>query len=438
MNSLKISKVASAPLFACMICCAAACGGNRGQSPSGGSKCECVECTDEDCDKDSCTCMENTVSSRPESPERPESSIFLMDISKSMKGYFGSGDSRLLGVVNSYLNLAVSEPAIHWFGESETNGVARTDFVNITQSSIDWSNESDIRAMLQSMVEHTNDYDISFLLTDGILSGSNEQIRNSNERKFNIEKREWMAGEIRNIFEGKDTLSAILIRYIAGFNGTYSCYNNDSKLLNKYERPYYIVVVGKWKYVKYIEEHLRSGKSKPYDFYAMFGDEQTYKGVRFSYRDGVRKMDADGSLVIKGDVRRDGDVVLSADITVLPDYMRTAEYWKKHLRLYVQEENHPEKELMPDVFSVSIDTVSSSKIVCCLSVRASSLLGRALVVKVGYESPSWIEECTDYDDLDIRSNPRKMNMTFNLKYLAEGFKGLQNEEYVIYQTIKFK
>lgn len=438
MKKLKNAKTVSIPLLAGLICCTAACGGNRTQSPSDGSKCECVECTDANCDKDSCTCAEGTSVSRPESPERPESSIFLMDISKSMKGYFGSGDSRLLGVVNSYLNLAVSEPSIRWFGKSETEGVRKDDFDNITQASIDWSDESDIKSMLQSMVVHSKEYDICFLLTDGILSGSNGQISNSPGRKYNIEKREWMAGEIGKIFEGNDSLSAILVRYTAVFNGTYSCYNNDSRRLPNKERPYYIIAVGKWKYVKYVEEQLREGKSKPYDFYAMYGDRQTYKGVRFSYRDGIRKKDGDGSLVIKGDVRRDGDVVFVADITALPDHMRTSEYWKNNLRLYVQEKAHPEKVLMSDAFSVSVDTVSARKVECRLSVKASRLVGRNLILRVGYESPSWIEECTDYDDLDILSNPRKMSLTFNLKYLAEGFKGLQNEEYVICQTIKFK
>lgn len=430
MNKLKITRAVSVSLLIGLIGCMFAC---EKRNPD--------KSIDHECNNDSSKCSKNVSNIKTESPKRPESSIFIMDISVSMKGYFGSGDSRLLGVVRSYLNIATSEPVIHWYGKSETEGITRKDFLNITQNSIDWSHESDIKSMLQSMVEHSNDYDICLLLTDGILSGSNEQIRKSYRGKYNIEKKEWMSEEIKTIFDRNDSLSAIVIRYIAGFNGTYSCYNNESKFLTNKERPYYIIAVGKWKYVKYIEEQLKSEGGdvldKPYDFYVMFGDEQTYKNAKFSYNSGIKGIH-DDCMIIERNVKTEGDVVLSANIKDLPYYMHDVEYWNKNLKLSVHQDNHSERALTHDDYDVYLDTVSAKQIVCKLSIKARNLVGRSLVLKLEYESPSWIKEYNDDDDLDILSNSKEMLRTFNLKYLIDGFKGLQNEKYVICQIIKFK
>ena len=169
----------------------------------------------------------------------------------------------------------------------------------------------------------------------------------------------------------------------------------------------------------------------------MFGDEQTYNNVRFSYNSGIRGIH-DGYMIIRNDVKKEGDVVLSADITDLPDHMHNVEYWNQNLKLSVLQDNHSEKELTPDSYDVYVDTVSVRQIVCKLSIEARKMVRRTLVLKVEYESPSWISEYSDDDDLGILSDPKDIHRTFNLKYLADGFKGLQNEKYVIYQTIKFK
>lgn len=375
-------------------------------------------------------------------PERPQNSLFIMDISKSMIGYFGSGDSRLLGVVNSYLNLSTSDPVIHWYGVKETSGVQKKDFVNITKKDIEWSDESDISAMLQSMVGQSGKYNLTFLLTDGILSGSNKQIANSKDRKYNIENREWMAGEIGKLFQGRDSLAALVVMYEATYNGKYSCYNNDSRTLKEKIRPYYMFIIGQWQYVKYVEDQLLSENSsvlnKPYKQYAFFGDERTYEKIKFSYKSGIKGIE-NGKHVIKTNAKKDnGTVEFTSDVSMLPNYMKCQDYWNKNLRLFVQEERKLEKELIADAYSVSIDTISNNKIICTLSITASKLSRRNLNVRLQYSAPEWIDKYSDDDDLDILVNPSDLNKTFNLKYLMHGFTKFQDSILVSNQTIEFK
>ncbi len=375
-------------------------------------------------------------------PIRPTSALFLMDISKSMKGYFGTGDSRLLGVVNSFLNVSETNPVIHWFGTEEMkSGVSKNDFVNLTQQSISWADESDIRAMLQSMVTQSGKYNVCFLLTDGILSGSDDQIRNSPNRNYNIEKREWMSGEIGNTFQNADSITALVVMYESKFTGNYSCYNNSGKYLKDKSRPYYIIAIGKWNYVKYVEQQLNSESSalnKPYKNYALFGDEETYKHIKFSYRSGI-KNDTNGCLVIKSDIKRDGgDVILTSDISTLPDYIKTNDYFRSNLKLFVQENNKPEKELAISAENIVVDTSPEGGKICLLTIPSRKLAGRALNIRLRYKLPLWVKTFSDDDDSDIGSNLNEMNKTFNLEYLMNGFAGLQKTENIMNQTIKFK
>lgn len=368
----------------------------------------------------------------------PESSMMLMDVSVSMKGYIGSGDPRLKGVIASYLNISKNEPTISLFGEKEERPISKDVFLNKLndKASISWSHESDLKGMLKSMVNHCKTHNVSFLLTDGILSGSNAQISKSPDRKFNIENREWLSSEIKNIFKSNDSLSAIIVRYKANFNGTYSCYNNDSKSINK-ERPYYVVAIGKWAYIKYLERELVNSKSKvldkPYEDYAMFGDEVTYNKLKFSYNSGVKELDKEGYMIIKSDVRKEGDVILTTDVTILPSYMQNPIYWNNNIELSIRKKGENGKDLSKDIYEITVDPKT-----CKITIPAYMLTKRELNIKLRYDIPSWINEYTDENDLNIASDISKMSQTFNLKYFAEGLSSLQNSENVINQTIKFK
>ena len=151
-----------------------------------------------------------------------------------MKGYLDSyNESRFLGVKTYYITLSKNEPSIYLYGKTEGNLITKSNFDSkLNTRNISWSDESNLKDMIGSMVKHIeHGKDISLLLTDGILSGSNSQIRN--KPSYNIDARDEMELELTNLLKNKQgNLCALIARYIAKFNGKYSCYNNNSKYRN--------------------------------------------------------------------------------------------------------------------------------------------------------------------------------------------------------------
>lgn len=187
-----------------------------------------------------------------------------------MRGYMeSSNDSRFYGAIASLVNLANVDSCC-FYGEKEEKGIDKESFDDLlNKRDIKWSGESDIKSMIASMIEHINKKgdDICLLVTDGILSGSNEDIKNSPDRSYNITHREQLSHNIAALFEKESVeMSALIIRYEAKFNTSpkpnmkggwyYYCYNNDQKIINNQDRPFFIIAMGKLEYVKYLENAL--------------------------------------------------------------------------------------------------------------------------------------------------------------------------------------
>lgn len=372
-------------------------------------------------------------------PNCPQKSLLYMDISTSMKGYLGTGDSRFRGVVSEYLLLSQNDTKVSLFGLKAEPTISANEFKKILdEQKVKWAGESNLSSMLDSMVNNKS-YDVCYLLTDGILSGSNYQI--SYSKDSNIEHRQELANEIKSLFRGHNDLSALIVRYMANFDGNYFCYNNQSIKLNKIERPFYVIAIGKSHFIKYIERELANPRSNVFDqkctHYAIYGDQVTYNTLKFSHRRGV-KSNSIGELIIDGSVsNKDENIQLSCPVSDLTPDMQTEAFWKKNIELFVKSnEKDSERPIQAD--SIEILTQSSGKSICVLTINARRLKGRQLTINTRFAHPKWIDEMTDENDLEIGKNPFKQNQTFNLRYFAGGFTALNNSEYMISQTLKFK
>lgn len=163
---------------------------------------------------------------------KPSTSTLLFDASGSMHGYLNSsGDPRFIGVISHFENMS-GNTVVRLYGKEEGNPIERTDFDRMLNNrKIEWSNESDLKAMVRSMIGHVGGGDdICFLLTDGILSGSDADINDSPDKSYNIRMRQKMSEDLSSLLsEKKGEICALIARYNAKFNGKYSCYNNDGK-----------------------------------------------------------------------------------------------------------------------------------------------------------------------------------------------------------------
>lgn len=400
----------------------------------------CGGCTDQKTEKDTGDTIRKVVVDTI--IRKPFSATLLFDVSGSMHGYLNSsGDSRFIGVISSFENMP-SNTVVRLYGKKEGNPIERTDFDRMMNNGkIEWSNESDLKAMVRSMIGHVNDGDdICFLLTDGILSGSDADINNSPNKSYNIRMRQKMSEDLSSMLsEEEGKLCALIARYNAKFNGKYSCYNNDGKRLVNKDRPFFVIALGKWVCIKYIEQKLNEAKNSngittPYEDIVMIGDACSYQKIKLSAAEGLNPKN--GKLIIKKEFR-DKNVALSADLGELPAYMQTNDYMNANIEMYVQHGQKAERALDKIYYEVSVNSVNGKKLLR-LTVKSSQLKDTKLTFRLKYALPEWIEMKSDDNDLNIATNPAKLGKTFNLKYFVAGFTTLHKEKYIKEQSLDFK
>lgn len=373
---------------------------------------------------------------------KPSNATLLFDVSGSMLGYLNSsGDSRFIGVISSFENTS-SNTVVRLYGKEEGKEIEKTNFDRmLNNGQIEWSNESDLKAMVQSMVKHLDSGDdICFLLTDGILSGSDADINSSPDKSYNIRMRQKMSQDLSSILSDKEgKLCALIARYKAKFNGVYSCYNNAPKKLVNKDRPFFVVALGKWGCIKYLEQKLNEAKdangiTTPYEDIVTIGDAYSYQKIKLSAAEGLNPKD--GKLTIKKDFRNES-ITLSADLGALPVYMQTEDYMNANIELYVQRNQKAEKVLDKGYYGISVNNTPEKKSLR-LNIKSSQLRNTTLIFRLKYVLPEWIESKSDDNDLNIATNPAELDRTFNLKYFIEGFTALHNGKYIKEQIINFK
>lgn len=385
----------------------------------------------------------------------PTHASLLFDKSSSMRGYMeSSGDPGFYGAISSVSILAHVNNC-HFFGEEEESAIDRETFNELlNKRSIIWSAESNIKSMIGSMIDHIKEGDdICLLVTDGILSGSNEDISTSPDRDYNRTHREELSHNIAALFEKESgKMSALIIRYEANFKTSptikkggwyYYCYNNDKKIINNQKRPFFIIAIGKWENIKYLEENLTKAEnnnvSTSYTDILLLGESfDIYENINLSYSEGIKTDSKNPNvLIIRSEYRKDGMVSLTADISELPRYMQNAEYMNNNVELLIQHGQKSSKPLAKEYWGLSVDKVNGNSILR-LSIKASQLKDSRLSCKLIYSLPKWIETKSDDNDLDIINDPFEMGKTFNLKYLVAGFEVLQKNKTIKEQTLEFK
>lgn len=418
------------PLFLCAILANVACGGKSGSAQGTGTE------------NDTANSTQKPTAIVDSFVKKPSSATFLFDASASMEGYLkSSGDSRFFGVISSFENMS-DNTVVRLYGEEEGKPIERTEFDRmLNNGQIVWSNESNLKAMVRSMIGHVDSGDdICFLLTDGILSGSNADINSTPDKSYNIRMRQTMSEDLLSMLSKKEgNLSALIVRYSAKFKGKYSCYNNAGKRLENKDRPFFVIALGKWGHIKYIERKLNEAKAAngittPYEDIVMIGDASSYQKIKLSAAEGLNPKE--GYLVIKKDFRND-NVALSADLGELPAYMQTDDYMNANVELYVIHGQNAEKALDKDYYEISVNNANGKKKLH-LSIKSSQLKNTKLIFRLKYALPEWIEKKSDDNDLDIATNPAKLSKTFNLKFFVAGFTGLHKGKYIKEQSLDFK
>lgn len=239
------------------------------------------------------------------------------------------------------------------------------------------------------------------------------------------------------------TYSALILRYEATFDGIYYCYNNDHQTLKAKSRPYFAIFIGKHDKVKKIEQNVITGQSQSsgdavyqYTDIIMIGDAASYNNCKFGSLAGIiPAKDKKGALKIQSK----DTISFSCDIKSLPAYMQTSEYFESNFVLkYKRQPKDEFSEVPRNKYNLYVDAGKHRVIVSFSKVsRTTYVSGNTLCFELKYAVPTWISTLTDDDDSDIFKNKDKKNKTFNLQYLIDGFKVLNNTDVVIKTEMQF-
>lgn len=273
-------------------------------------------------------------------------------------------------------------------------------------------------SIISTSIADTLHASISFLVTDGIISGTNSEL--SKDRKFNLQNKDELKRRIKNVMlkANKNDYAVAIYPLNAKFDGIYHKYDNFTENLKNANRPFYLIAIGNKALVR--EYNDRKGR-----------ELETIDGKSLLMIDNV------GSLIpniVNANVEDSSDGVMNVvpdedavkggyanlkfnyPLDRFPDYMRDFSALKEGLKIKVGG-----KEIDNDLYSMNADQT-------ILTVPVKIEQGDYKVtVTLSSELPEWVETITSEDDSSIKTNPAEMGKTFLFEEFVEGIeRGVYN------------
>lgn len=191
-----------------------------------------------------------------------------IETSASMRGYMHGG-TKYQDIVN-YLFGSIERKYVdqNVMGRAVTEGVIFDDdnasfTENLTRGTFNWGRSSPLNEVFKSLIDSTKQQDISILVSDGIMAGTNEQIRNN--PRFDIEQRVLLQNNIMRVFTPKrNELAMAIYGFKSDFNTNqarriaYYDYRNVRHHKSFSQRPFYVFVFGNKKLLPDFIEFLEN------------------------------------------------------------------------------------------------------------------------------------------------------------------------------------
>lgn len=177
----------------------------------------------------------------------------LMDSSASMKGYSSpNGNRDFTAAIVSLFSAVSPEVDIEsaYVGASSKDEVSISKVekgqyqAQITNGKVIIGAGSQLDKILAYIADENDEDEVTCLITDGILSGTNAEI--SANREFNVKNLPLLENRVRLAAKEakKEGLDFLIYRLVTTFTGNYYDYQNRVHKLSGIERPYYIVAIG--------------------------------------------------------------------------------------------------------------------------------------------------------------------------------------------------
>lgn len=384
--------------------------------------CACEECAVDSCNKDNCLCNEDGC--RKIEPQLTSTVIFI-DGSVSMQGYIAPTVTTNFSAVASAIEGLVLDSCSEYIFKKNKEQISGNNLSKqISEKTLKLDGkESNLGVMLSEMINGVNNMPSSvyFLITDGILSTTDDNIRT--DREWNRVHRGKLQQDIENILRhGKNKVASIVLQYEAPFRGKYTAYNNlDKPYLDNQIRPYYVIAIGQPSIIQQVYKEITNGTHSGFDGIknvALYG---------FDFELDQPTVEEDETIIYNENgykvLSTAEKVVITYDISKFPQcILEEKDSLISHVRLIANGENGERNELVNGKqFTVKPDGAKLT-----VTIRDKYDLGVLpveLEIGIAWWQPNWIEECTTDDD-----KKPDTSRTFILKHFLYPFSQLNRGE----------
>lgn len=225
-----------------------------------------------------------------------------LENSASMAGYSNAGNPMFTAPILALFNACEPQTEVEtaYVGEQHSvlklKSIPRATFEReLTNGKIAITEGSPLDQIITMMIDSVTDNSVVGLVTDGIVSGSNCEIINSEKREFTIKNLPLIEQRIRssvNKAAAKD-VSMLIYRLQSSYTGTYYDYKNGKHKVSDVVRPYFIILFGDEANLKKMESALVSeSKFNPTHKFASYNVD-SYNTVTNGYLSLTTMTDVD-------------------------------------------------------------------------------------------------------------------------------------------------
>lgn len=372
--------------------------------------------------------------------------MFYIETSASMRGYMHGG-TRFQNVVHdmigridaAYYNIVpfvtntVTEGIETYHSSSDySQRLQRGDFL--------WGIHTPLHELFQSLLDSLDTGDITIFITDGIISGSNQELIDN--PFFNKENRTFFKNQIRRAFaRHRDELGVAIFAFTSDYSSTtttprrvYYDFRNNAYPLPFTDRPFYVFVFG---HRDLIPDFERNVLQQTAEFNYL---ESLYIGVHMPVKVHTRFISHLGRLqqrpncIIKPSTieasRRFGpnnpmQFAIGLDLSTFPKYAQNCTFLNNNLIIY----DNPDiavSNVNARVFDNSIrellnpvDRQRNSRTTHYIELTIDQLYASSSTLDLAIKMPpnNWYKEWSADCDENIQAND---NQTFNFEYLMDG------------------
>lgn len=382
----------------------------------------CESCTSPESVPDSTKTSSDTVVEPPKVASNEIDIVLYLDASSSMQGYIApSKPTNFAAVVGAIEGLEPGNTKSFLYGESPEPADGLSGKIGDQALKLK-EPESDLAGMVANMAKEAsnNQSTVYFLITDGILSGTNKQIKDNS--KYNIANRLTLSQKIYDALKSyKGKVASMVLQFSAPFKGTYFDYKNGKITLENVMRPYYVIAFGSKPAMKQVYDAINSNSLSAlakYENEALFGFDYNL-AKPYPYVGNGINMVAGGKYKVNANIN---SVPLVYNVSNLPaKLLADVDSLCSHVRIYKRSKNSKSDRVMlgNEHYDVEYD---NKRLNITVKNQNKLAIPGEVEVRIGWWQPSWIENMTDTIDTP---EPNDMK-TFNLKYLLESFSVLNS------------